>query len=46
MFSFVVSNYLHKNKNRGKHLKLKKMTCEKMKDQTDFFKNNFNVLQK
>ncbi len=44
MFSFVVSNYLHQNKNRGKHLKFLKMTCEKMKDQTDFF--NFNILQK
>jgi len=35
MFSFVVCNVSHKNKNKWQQFKYNKMTCEKMEDQTD-----------
>jgi hypothetical protein len=33
MFSLVISNYSHKNKNMVQYFKSNKMICEKMEDQ-------------
>jgi hypothetical protein len=47
MFSFVVCNVSHKNKNKWQQFKYNKMTCEKMEDQTNvlnyFLKNNVHI---
>jgi hypothetical protein len=40
MFSFVGSNYSHKNKNMVQHFKFLKMTYEKMEDQIKILNSN------
>jgi len=44
MFSFLNSNYSHKNRNKGKLLKCNKKTCENMENKIEIL--YFKLLQK